>query len=71
MRWKDTPKPYPGEERTIKRFLWRSLCLDREWRWFEFANIVQVYSYERNGSGREWRDKCWGLELPTISDTEY
>ncbi|MCE7982552.1 MAG: hypothetical protein DYG89_15280 [Caldilinea sp. CFX5] len=37
------PKPRSGSVRTVRRFLWWPLRLNDEWRWLEWADIVQVY----------------------------
>jgi len=39
------PKPGPrGEKiRTIKRFLFLPKKIDNEWRWMEWAEIIQLY----------------------------
>lgn len=45
MRWKKKEKyvPRDGEERVIHKFLLLPECIDYEYRWLEFAYILQRY----------------------------
>lgn len=49
MRWKKKPvntKTYPkeGDERVISGFLFFPECLNGEYRWLEFAQVLQVWA---------------------------
>ena len=71
MRWKDK---YEGwETRVVKRFLLLPKILkkramseedkiylgEREHRWLEITNILQMYEVDFNGDPIGWKDCCW------------
>lgn len=69
MRW---PETKDGEERKIRRFLFKPKKLNDEWRWWEWAEIRQMmvappWSPETMllPRCRQWVDLCWG------DDTDY
>lgn len=35
--------PIPGSRRIVTKFLLWPRCFGRDWRWLEFANIVEEY----------------------------
>jgi len=45
MRWKRREKSNPdvNEKRAVTRFLWWPTCLNDEWRWLEYAKIIQQF----------------------------
>ena len=67
MRWfrKKQPKPYKGDTRVIRVFLWNTYTIQGEVRWFEHANILQRFDdqFEDEESimwtGGAWFDVCW------------
>jgi hypothetical protein len=74
MRYKITPKPRPkiGDRRSICKFLFFPKLLDDEWRWLEFADIVQEYGKMmvchvemKPYHTLEWYDVGWEQEIPT------
>ena len=67
MKWCKPPELIEGEQRTVRRFLWFPKCLNREWRWLEFADIRQkVVKFDVGGSMQwgyyknAWHDIAWG-----------
>lgn len=49
MRWQKKPikiktRPDVGSERVVSRFLFFPLCLNGEYRWLEFAQVLQVWA---------------------------
>lgn len=69
MRWKAKPKLIEGNTRTIKRFLFFPRCINKEWRWLEFASIDQKAEYVcvyANYMGKSyelgWVDQSWANE---------
>lgn len=56
MRW---TRPKLADIRTIRRFLWLPLTINRETRWLEFAPIVQKYCFDKSIMDLAWRDVQW------------
>lgn len=53
MKWKTEIelKPFLGEKRIIKKFLWLPVCIGDEVRWLEKAEILQKYNYTEKPEG--------------------
>lgn len=57
---KVTPKPFPGEQRTFRKFLWfpkkmpvYSTNGPEEWRWLDFEYIRCTYQWNAGGLLKE------------------
>jgi hypothetical protein len=65
MRWcesQENPKEF--NTRSIRRFLLFPLLLNGEWRWLEYADIIQEYSrvgdmYAIRGYHLDWVNARW------------
>lgn len=64
MKW-ESKKPFIGQRRTVKRFLWFPLNLKTEWRWLETAIIKQQYTSNRMVCNEQkyWNNLEFGEEM--------
>lgn len=65
--------PKVGDKRVVRRFLWLPYARPiqgepvfiQQWRWLEWATIIQVYVENVDYEGfvyTRWHDKCWAKE---------
>lgn len=55
------PRPNPGDQRVIRRFLFLPKCIKGEWRWLSFSWIEQAFVKSVWGLDHmtAWEDRNW------------
>ncbi len=59
MRWKVEKQPPELTQRVRRVFLWFPRCFSDEYRWLEYARVLEVYA----GYG-DWAIVAWADNIP-------
>lgn len=54
--------PQVGDRRTRSRFLWLPLVINKEFRWFEYAEWEELYCWTNTwfiSIEQKWVKDCW------------
>ena len=66
------PSPKAGDRRTVKKFLLFPRTYGRDWRWLEWADVIEIFSTGGLCESCFWQEVDWvNNRTPQLEEVEH